>query len=129
MDNEKLLQALEQCKRVKNKNYKVSLNVMCASYFTDSILDNLKNTISKYLDCLDFVYLADSYGGMEPKYVDHVFVIFPFELELYKRYGVNVTYVGNPLFDEISKNNFSFSYNSNKPIIKISQLEQFILLV
>lgn len=73
MDNEKLLQALEQCKRVKKKNYKVSLNVMCASYFTDSILDNLKNVISKFLDCLDFVYLADSYGGMEPKYVDYVF--------------------------------------------------------
>jgi isopropylmalate/homocitrate/citramalate synthase len=73
MDHDKLLQALEQCKRVKEKNYKVSLNVMCASYFTDSILDNLKNVISKNLEYLDFVYLADSYGGMEPKYVDYVF--------------------------------------------------------
>ncbi|TCK04496.1 lipid-A-disaccharide synthase [Phorcysia thermohydrogeniphila] len=29
--------------------------------------------------------------------VDRMFVIFPFEVELYRRYGVNVTYVGNPL--------------------------------
>lgn len=31
--------------------------------------------------------------------VDRMFVIFPFEVEIYKKHGVNVTYVGNPLKD------------------------------
>jgi lipid-A-disaccharide synthase len=30
-------------------------------------------------------------------------VIFPFEEEFYKRYGIEVTYVGNPLLDELAK--------------------------
>ena len=37
------------------------------------------------------------------KSVDKMLVILPFEEEFYKRYGVNVTYVGNPLFDELAK--------------------------
>jgi len=32
--------------------------------------------------------------------VDHMFVIFPFEKELYEKSGVPVTYVGHPLLDE-----------------------------
>ena len=35
--------------------------------------------------------------------VDKMLVILPFEEEFYKRYGVDVTYVGNPLLDEMSK--------------------------
>jgi lipid-A-disaccharide synthase len=35
------------------------------------------------------------------KYTDLTLAIFPFEIEFFKRYGVNVKYVGNPLFDEI----------------------------
>ncbi len=35
--------------------------------------------------------------------VDKMLVILPFEEEFYKRYGVNVTYVGNPLLDELAK--------------------------
>ena len=37
------------------------------------------------------------------KSVDKMLVILPFEEEFYKRYGVNVTYVGNPLLDELAK--------------------------
>ena len=33
--------------------------------------------------------------------VDQMFVIFPFELDFYKKYGYDVTYVGNPLMDAI----------------------------
>jgi lipid-A-disaccharide synthase len=35
--------------------------------------------------------------------VDKMLVIFPFEEEFYRRYGVEVTYVGNPLLDELAK--------------------------
>ena len=35
--------------------------------------------------------------------VDKMLVILPFEEEFYRRYGVDVTYVGNPLLDELSK--------------------------
>ena len=35
--------------------------------------------------------------------VDKMLVILPFEEEFYKQYGVDVTYVGNPLFDELAK--------------------------
>ena len=37
------------------------------------------------------------------KTVDKMLVILPFEEEFYKRYGVDVTYVGNPLLDELAK--------------------------
>ena len=35
--------------------------------------------------------------------VDKMLVILPFEEEFYRRYGVDVTYVGNPLLDELVK--------------------------
>lgn len=37
------------------------------------------------------------------KSVDKMLVILPFEEEFYKKYGVDVTYVGNPLLDEFAK--------------------------
>lgn len=37
------------------------------------------------------------------KAVDKMLVIFPFEEEFYKKYGIGVTYVGNPLLDELAK--------------------------
>jgi len=53
------------------------------------------------------------------KYVDELLVIFPFEVDFYQKYGMKVTYVGNPLLDEIGKGNFSFSYSTEKPIIAL----------
>lgn len=35
--------------------------------------------------------------------VDKMLVILPFEEDFYKKYGINVTYVGNPLLDELAK--------------------------
>ena len=35
--------------------------------------------------------------------VDKMLVILPFEEDFYKQYGVDVTYVGNPLLDELAK--------------------------
>lgn len=34
--------------------------------------------------------------------VDHMFCIFPFEVDFYKKWGMNVDYVGNPLLDAIA---------------------------
>ena len=53
------------------------------------------------------------------RYVDELLVIFPFEVGFYKRYGMKVTYVGNPLLDEISKGDFKFTCKTKKPIIAL----------
>jgi lipid-A-disaccharide synthase len=37
------------------------------------------------------------------KYIDRMFIIFPFEVDFYKKYGISVEYLGNPLVDEISR--------------------------
>ena len=54
--------------------------------------------------------------------VDHMFCILPFEVDFYKRWGMKVDYVGNPLLDEISAfvpdETFSAKYQlDEKPII------------
>jgi len=53
------------------------------------------------------------------RFVDELLVIFPFEVDFYQKYGMKVTYVGNPLLDEIGKGNFSFSCITEKPIIAL----------
>lgn len=59
------------------------------------------------------------------KNVDHMFVIFPFEVDFYKRYDFKVDYVGNPLMDAIEafKPNpeFQLRYKvaSKKPVIAL----------
>jgi lipid-A-disaccharide synthase len=35
--------------------------------------------------------------------VDEMFTILPFETEFYKKHGVDVNYVGNPLVDAVEK--------------------------
>jgi lipid-A-disaccharide synthase len=37
------------------------------------------------------------------KYVDRMFIIFPFEVEFYKKHKIAVEYYGNPLVDEIDR--------------------------
>ncbi len=58
------------------------------------------------------------------KYIDKMYVIFPFEVDFYKKYDYKVEYIGNPLLDEID----SFTPNTNfiqdnklqnKPIIGV----------
>jgi lipid-A-disaccharide synthase len=53
------------------------------------------------------------------KFVDHLLVIFPFEVEFYKKHRLEVTYVGNPLLDEIQKKDYILSFKSSKPIIAL----------
>jgi lipid-A-disaccharide synthase len=37
------------------------------------------------------------------KYIDRMFIIFPFEVDFYKKHGITVEYQGNPLIDETVK--------------------------
>ena len=53
------------------------------------------------------------------KYVDHLLVIFPFEVDFYKKHGVSAIFVGNPLLDEIVKNREELSLKSEKEIIAL----------
>ena len=53
------------------------------------------------------------------KFVDHLLVIFPFEVEFYKKHRVEATYIGNPLLDEIKKKNYTLLFKSQKPIIAL----------
>ena len=43
------------------------------------------------------------------KVVDEMYVILPFEKDFYKKFNIDVDYVGHPLIDEIKKHNFSAS--------------------
>ena len=53
------------------------------------------------------------------KYVDHLLVIFPFEVDFYKAHNIKVTYIGNPLLDEISNDKSTLSYITKKPVIAL----------
>jgi len=37
------------------------------------------------------------------KYIDRMYIIFPFEVEFYRKHGIDVEYRGNPLVDETEK--------------------------
>lgn len=47
------------------------------------------------------------------KYIDRMFIIFPFEVEFYKKHDVIVEYHGNPLVDETEKRIASFPSGDN----------------
>ena len=53
------------------------------------------------------------------KNVDKMFVILPFEKDFYQKNNFEVDFVGHPLLDEISKDNFSFSIKTDKDIIAL----------
>jgi lipid-A-disaccharide synthase len=56
--------------------------------------------------------------------IDHMFTIFPFETEFYKKFNYAVEYVGNPLLDEIEKHEDSLITKtdlglSEKPVLAL----------
>ena len=59
------------------------------------------------------------------KYVDKVLCIFPFEVDMYKEYGIDVHYCGHPLVkqlpDKADKNEFFKKYglDINRPLVSI----------
>jgi|SRR5690606_4199976 len=58
------------------------------------------------------------------KVVDHMFCILPFEVDFYKKWGMKIDYVGNPLLDAINRfepeEDFKKKYGlSSKPIVSL----------
>ena len=58
------------------------------------------------------------------KVVDRMFCILPFEVDFYKRWGMDVDYVGNPLMDAIEDNEqddqFKLKYNLDlRPVVAL----------
>ena len=62
------------------------------------------------------------------KYVDRMYIIFPFEVDFYKKHGIVVEYRGNPLLDETEKKLAAFGSREevreslgldNKPVITL----------
>ena len=60
------------------------------------------------------------------KYIDRMFIIFPFEVDFYKKHDITVEYYGNPLVDETEKRISNFPDKAtilkdlgieNKPVI------------
>jgi len=51
------------------------------------------------------------------KVVDHLFCILPFEVDFYKKWGMDVDYVGNPLLDAIS------AFKPNPLFLSVNRLE------
>jgi lipid-A-disaccharide synthase len=63
---------------------------------------------SKSLGLKVFYYISpklwawkESRVGRIKSYVDRMFIIFPFEVEFYKKHGISVSYFGNPVVDEM----------------------------
>lgn len=56
--------------------------------------------------------------------VNHLFCILPFEVDFYKKWGMEVDYVGNPLLDALAKNEIDPNFKSkagfnSKPIVAL----------
>ena len=47
------------------------------------------------------------------KFIDRMFIIFPFEVDFYKKHGITFEYQGNPLIDEIEKRISQFPARQN----------------
>lgn len=58
-------------------------------------------------------------------YTDRVFTILPFEKEFYKKYGMEVDYVGNPVFDAVKAHQVNQGFltdnclSTNRPIVAL----------
>lgn len=53
------------------------------------------------------------------KFVDRLYVIFPFEVEYFTSRGIDTFFGGNPLMDEIEADTRSDRYESEKPIVAL----------
>lgn len=48
------------------------------------------------------------------KYVDKLFIIFPFEIEFFRKHGIEPYYAGNPIMDSIAKRKEEVSQNGKR---------------
>ncbi|WP_020530522.1 lipid-A-disaccharide synthase [Flexithrix dorotheae] len=122
----KLLGFIKQCKRdIASYQPDVVILVDYAGFNLRIASFTKKNNIKTYYYISPKVWAWNQKRAYKVKrLVDKMFVILHFEKAFYKKYGLEVDYVGNPLFDEISKfkpdAQFLEKYNfSEKPILAI----------
>jgi len=87
--------------------------------------------IAKYVKRLEikvFYYISPKFWAWNEKrvekvkkFVDRMYIIFPFETEFYRKHGMSVDYRGNPLIDETERKKSSLP--SRQEIFKMLQLE------
>ena len=82
-------EAIEYIKKIKSKGYEVSLNVMCGSFLTESDKDRILADVMNNVDLLDYLYIADSYGSMNPNSVKDVFSYFQ-PVRTYMKLGFHI---------------------------------------
>lgn len=64
--------AIECCNHIKSLGFSVSANVMATNNYTKDELHTVKDLCRN----LDYVYIADSYGTMDPKDIESIYTIF-----------------------------------------------------
>lgn len=69
----KIQEAIDYCKIIKLKGYIVSLNVMCGSYFTNDVIQDIIEKFSLNSHIIDYAYVADTYGAMNPFQVRNIY--------------------------------------------------------
>lgn len=73
-----LVEALKTCKEVKDLGYKVSVNAMAITNYTQDELDFLIDYINK--SGLDILYIADSYGSLHQEDIKDYLTLFDSKL-------------------------------------------------
>ncbi|NSW93735.1 MAG: lipid-A-disaccharide synthase [Bacteroidales bacterium] len=63
------------------------------------------------------------------KYIDRMYIIFPFEVEFYRKHGIEAHYFGNPLVDEIEKQTSMISESIGKKSIQDTDSRPVIALL
>jgi len=64
---ENITKAIQYCNTIKKLGYKVSLNLIVASWFNNEDINNILKTILSQDLHLDYIFIADSYGNLDPK--------------------------------------------------------------
>ncbi|WMJ74862.1 lipid-A-disaccharide synthase [Cytophagaceae bacterium ABcell3] len=119
----KIVKALKQCKKdIENVKPDVFIPVDFAGFNMKIAGFANKRNIPVYYYISPKVWAWNQSRAYKiKKLVQHMFVILPFEVGFYKKYGVNSHYIGNPILDAIAsfRPNPSFGKNLPAPVIAI----------
>ncbi len=61
-----LIKYIDIYKKIHLSGYLISINIIAASHLSDSDYDNIKTLVDNYSIYFQYLYLADSFGGLEP---------------------------------------------------------------
>ncbi len=120
-----LLRAKNRIEKFLKENRPDAVLLIDFPGFNLKIAEMAKNLNIKVLYFISPKFWAWGEGRLKKisKVVDRMFVIFPFEEQLYRRAGVDVTYVGNPLIDMVKpsrkKEEFLQKFGLNEHLIAL----------